>query len=54
MQLIAENGYKLMDMQQGQLRYLASAICSVGTEKACVSSFSHYQNVNKVNAIQTG
>lgn len=33
MQLMAENSYKLIDMQQGQLRYLASATCSVGTEK---------------------
>lgn len=54
MQLMAENGYKLMDMQQGQLRYLASATCSVGTEKACISGFAHYQNVNKANATQTG
>ncbi len=54
MQLMAENGYKLIDMQQGQLRYLASATCSVGTEKACLSGFSHYQNIDKANAIQTG
>ncbi len=54
MQLMAENGYKLIDMQQGQLRYLASATCSVGTEKACISGFTHYQNVNKANATQTG
>lgn len=54
MQLMAENGYKLMDMQQGQLHYLASATCSVGTEKACISGFAHYQNVNKANATQTG
>ncbi|MEX3025965.1 autotransporter domain-containing protein [Proteus sp. STS61-E] len=54
MQLIAENSYKLMDMQQGQLRYLASATCSVGTKKACISGFAHYQNVNKANATQTG
>ncbi|WP_337239893.1 autotransporter domain-containing protein [Proteus faecis] len=54
MQLMAENGYKFMDMQQGQLRYLASATCSVGTEKACISGFAHYQNVNKANATQTG
>ncbi|WP_286138930.1 autotransporter domain-containing protein [Shigella sp. FC1655] len=54
MQLMAENGYKLMDMQQGQLRYLASATCSVGTESACISGFAHYQNVNKANATQTG
>ncbi|VTP76416.1 autotransporter [Proteus vulgaris] len=33
-QLVAENGYKLIDMQQGQLRYLASATCSVGTKKS--------------------
>lgn len=54
MQLMAENGYKLIDMQQGQLRYLASATCSVGTEKACLSGFTHYQNIDKANAIQTG
>lgn len=54
MQLMAENGYKLIDIQQGQLRYLASATCSVGTEKACLSGFSHYQNIDKANAIQTG
>ncbi|MDO5405059.1 MAG: autotransporter domain-containing protein [Proteus sp. (in: enterobacteria)] len=54
MQLMAENGYKFIDMQQGQLRYLASATCSVGTEKACISGFAHYQNVNKANATQTG
>ncbi|MGC2866339.1 autotransporter domain-containing protein [Proteus vulgaris] len=54
MQLMAENGYKLMDMQQGQLRHLASATCSVGTEKACISGFAHYQNINKANATQTG
>ncbi|MCL8626692.1 autotransporter domain-containing protein [Proteus mirabilis] len=54
MQLMAENGYKLIDMQQGQLRYLASATCSVGTEKACLSGFTHYQNIDKTNAIQTG
>ncbi|WP_228766705.1 MULTISPECIES: autotransporter domain-containing protein [Proteus] len=54
MQLMAENSYKLMDMQQGQLRYLASATCSVGTEKACISGFTHYQNLNKANATQTG
>ncbi|HIE5767706.1 TPA: autotransporter domain-containing protein [Proteus mirabilis] len=54
MQLMAENGYKLIDMQQGQLRYLASATCSVGTEKTCISGFTHYQNVNKANATQTG
>lgn len=54
MQLMAENGYKLIDMQQGQLRYLASVTCSVGTEKACLSGFSHYQNIDKANAIQTG
>ncbi|WP_238601713.1 autotransporter outer membrane beta-barrel domain-containing protein, partial [Proteus terrae] len=54
MQLMAENSYKFMDMQQGQLRYLASATCSVGTEKACISGFTHYQNVNKANATQTG
>ncbi|MCF1958437.1 autotransporter outer membrane beta-barrel domain-containing protein, partial [Escherichia coli] len=54
MQLMAENSHKLMDMQQGQLRYLASATCSVGTEKACISGFAHYQNVNKANATQTG
>ncbi len=53
-QLMAENGYKLIDMQQGQLRYLADATCSVGTEKACISGFAHYQNVNKANATQTG
>ncbi|WP_368876088.1 autotransporter domain-containing protein [Proteus vulgaris] len=53
-QLVAENGYKLIDMQQGQLRYLASATCSVGTKKACISGFAHYQNVNKANATQTG
>ncbi len=53
-QLAAENGYKLIDMQQGQLRYLASATCSVGTEKACLSGFTHYQNIDKTNAIQTG
>ncbi|HGN0354097.1 TPA: autotransporter domain-containing protein [Proteus mirabilis] len=54
MQLMAENSYKLIDMQQGQLRYLASATCSVGTEKACLSGFTHYQNIDKANAIQTG
>ncbi|MCL8603659.1 autotransporter domain-containing protein [Proteus mirabilis] len=54
MQLMAENSYKLIDMQQGQLRYLASANCSVGTEKACLSGFTHYQNIDKANAIQTG
>ncbi|HIE4491389.1 TPA: autotransporter domain-containing protein [Proteus mirabilis] len=54
MQLMAENGYKLIDMQQGQLRYLSSATCSVGTEKACLSGFTHYQNIDKANAIQTG
>ncbi|HGA3074584.1 TPA: autotransporter domain-containing protein [Proteus mirabilis] len=54
MQLMAENGYKLIDMQQGQLRYLASATCSVGTEKTCLSGFTHYQNIDKANAIQTG
>lgn len=54
MQLMAENGYKLIDMQQGQLRYLASATCSVETEKACISGFTHYQNINKANATQTG
>ncbi|WP_337236207.1 autotransporter domain-containing protein [Proteus faecis] len=54
MQLMAENGYKFMDMQQGQLRYLASATCSVGTEKACISGFAHHQNINKANATQTG
>ena len=54
MQLMAENGYKLVDMQQGQLRYLADATCSVGTEKACISGFAHYQNINKANATQTG
>ncbi|EOA7287567.1 autotransporter domain-containing protein [Proteus mirabilis] len=54
MQLMAENGYKLIDMQQGQLRYLASATCSVSTEKACLSGFTHYQNIDKANAIQTG
>ncbi|HGN1683210.1 TPA: autotransporter domain-containing protein [Proteus mirabilis] len=54
MQLMAENGYKLIDIQQGQLRYLASTTCSVGTEKACLSGFSHYQNIDKANAIQTG
>ncbi|XOY29401.1 autotransporter domain-containing protein [Proteus cibi] len=54
MQLVAENSYKFMDMQQGQLRYLASATCSVGTKKACISGFTHYQNVNKANATQTG
>ncbi|HGN0919541.1 TPA: autotransporter domain-containing protein [Proteus mirabilis] len=54
MQLMAENGYKLIEMQQGQLRYLASATCSVGTEKACLSGFTHYQNIDKANAIQTG
>ena len=54
MQLMAENGYKLIDIQQGQLRYLASATCSVGTEKACLSGFTHYQNIDKANAIQTG
>ncbi|WP_248846341.1 autotransporter domain-containing protein, partial [Proteus hauseri] len=54
MQLMAENGYKLMDMQQGQLRYLTSAICSVSNEKACISGFTHYQNLNKSNATQTG
>ncbi len=54
MQLMAENGYKLMDMQQGQLRHLASATCSVGTEKACISGFAHHQNINKANATQTG
>lgn len=53
-QLSAENGYKLIDMQQGQLRYLTSAICSVGNEKACISGFTHYQNLNKSNATQTG
>ncbi|WP_240531529.1 autotransporter domain-containing protein [Proteus alimentorum] len=53
-QLMAENGYKLIDMQQGQLRYLADATCSVGTEKACISGFAHYQNINKANATQTG
>ena len=54
MQLMAENSYKLIDMQQGQLRYIASATCSVGTEKACLSGFTHYQNIDKANAIQTG
>ncbi|MGM7462263.1 autotransporter domain-containing protein [Proteus mirabilis] len=54
MQLMAENGYKFIDMQQGQLRYLASATCSVGMEKACLSGFTHYQNIDKANAIQTG
>ncbi|MEQ4911870.1 autotransporter domain-containing protein [Proteus terrae] len=54
MQLMAENGYKFMDMQQGQLRYLASATCSVGAENACISGFTHYQNLNKTNATQTG
>ena len=54
MLLMAENDYKFMDMQQGQLRHLASATCSVGTEKACISGFAHYQNVNKANATQTG
>nr|WP_245684023.1 autotransporter domain-containing protein [Proteus myxofaciens] len=54
MQLMAENGYKIMDMQQGQLRYLASATCSVGTEKACISGFTHYQQQHKANATQTG
>ncbi|HDT3000757.1 TPA: autotransporter outer membrane beta-barrel domain-containing protein [Proteus mirabilis] len=54
MQLMAENSYKLIDMQQGQLRYLASATCFVGTEKACLSGFTHYQNIDKANAIQTG
>ncbi|WP_337237699.1 autotransporter domain-containing protein [Proteus faecis] len=54
MQLMAENDYKLLDMQQGQLRYLASATCSVGTEKACISGFAHHQNINKANATQTG
>ncbi|MEQ5225997.1 autotransporter domain-containing protein [Proteus cibi] len=54
MQLVAENSYKFMDMQQGQLRYLASATCSVGTKKSCISGFTHYQNVNKANATQTG
>ena len=54
MQLVAGNSYKFMDMQQGQLRYLASATCSVGTKKACISGFTHYQNVNKANATQTG
>ncbi|UDN35584.1 autotransporter domain-containing protein [Proteus sp. NMG38-2] len=54
MQLMAENGYKFMDMQQGQLRYLASATCSVGTEKACISGFAHHQRVSKANATQTG
>ncbi|MFK8695400.1 autotransporter domain-containing protein [Proteus mirabilis] len=53
-QLAAENGYKFIDMQQGQLRYLASATCSVGMEKACLSGFTHYQNIDKANAIQTG
>ncbi len=53
-QLAAENGYKLIDMQQGQLRYLASATCSVGMEKACLSGFTHYQDIDKANAIQTG
>ncbi|WP_265576098.1 autotransporter domain-containing protein [Proteus sp. CD3] len=52
--LMAENDYKFMDIQQGQLRHLASATCSVGTEKACISGFAHYQNVNKANATQTG
>ncbi|WP_269800195.1 autotransporter domain-containing protein [Proteus columbae] len=54
MQIMAENSYRFMDMQQGQLRYLASATCSVGTEKACISGFAHYQNINKSNATQTG
>ncbi|WP_226894025.1 autotransporter outer membrane beta-barrel domain-containing protein, partial [Proteus sp. FME41] len=54
MQLMAENGYKLMDMQQGQLRYLASATCSVDTEKACISGFTHFQKQQKANATQTG
>ncbi|MEQ5181453.1 autotransporter domain-containing protein [Proteus terrae] len=54
MQLMAENGYKFMDIQQGQLRYLASATCSVGAENACISGFTHYQNLNKTNATQTG
>ncbi len=53
-QLAAENGYKFIDMQQGQLRYLASATCSVGMEKACLSGFTHYQDIDKANAIQTG
>ncbi len=54
MLLMAENDYKFIDMQQGQLRHLASATCSVGTEKACISGFAHYQNVDKANATQTG
>ena len=54
MQLSAENGYKLIDLQQGQLRYLASATCDIGEEKACIRGFAHYQHVSKANATQTG
>ncbi len=56
MQLMAENGYKLIDIQQaGNCAIsLASATCSVGTEKACLSGFSHYQNIDKANASTNG
>ncbi|MEZ2685889.1 autotransporter domain-containing protein [Proteus vulgaris] len=54
MQMAAENGYKAINMQQGQLRYLASATCNVGLDKACISGFTHHQRLSNANATQTG
>ncbi|SUC13483.1 autotransporter [Proteus vulgaris] len=54
MQIAAENGYKAINMQQGQLRYLASATCNVGLNTACISGFTYHQRLSNANATQTG
>ncbi|MBI6528085.1 DUF4573 domain-containing protein [Proteus vulgaris] len=50
----ANSAYQFINLQQGRLRYIASATCNVGTEKACISGFTHYQYLDKAKGTQTG